>query len=110
MEFLLDHLPSSDLYGYPAELFLEFVRHGVFLRGAAPWCGGLDWPVFAHYVLFPRVNDEDLSFHRKIFFDALWPRVKDLPGGDSLESNIQLVYNNARVAAQAAVHLASMAD
>ena len=25
MEFLQDHLPSSDLYGYPAELFLEFM-------------------------------------------------------------------------------------
>ncbi len=88
MEFLQDHLPSSDLYGYPAELFLEFVRHGVFLRGAAPWCGGLDWPVFAHYVLFPRVNDEDLSFHRRIFFDGLWPRVKDLPG---MEARVQEV-------------------
>lgn len=83
MEFLRDHLPSSDLDGYPAELFLRFARHGVFLRETAPWCGALSWPVFAHYVLFPRVNDEDLSFHRGIFFDALWPRVKDLPDGEA---------------------------
>lgn len=83
IEFLRDHLPLSDLWGYPAELFLQFVRHGVFLRKTAPWCGALDWPVFAHYVLFPRVNDEDLSFHREIFYEALWPRVKDLPSGEA---------------------------
>ena len=83
MEFLREYLPPSDLWGYPAELFLQFVRHGVFLRKTAPWCGALDWPVFAHYVLFPRVNDEDLSFHREIFYDALWPRVKELPDGEA---------------------------
>lgn len=33
----------------------------------------------------------------------LLARVKEITGGDSLESNIQLVYNNARVAAQLAV-------
>ena len=36
----------------------------------------------------------------------LLARVKDLTGGDSLDSNIQLVFNNARVAAQTAVALA----
>lgn len=35
----------------------------------------------------------------------LLARVKEITGGDSLESNIQLVYNNARVAAQLAVAL-----
>ena len=80
MAFLRDHLPQSDLDCYPAELFLRFANHAVSLRGSAPWCGALDWEIFAHYVLFPRVNDEDLSFHRDVFHAALWPRVKDLPG------------------------------
>lgn len=31
-----------------------------------------------------------------------WARVAELTGGDSLASNIQLVYNNARLAAQTA--------
>ena len=48
------------------------------------------------------------GIHGKATTPFLLARVKDLTGGDSLESNIQLVYNNARVAAQAAVHLASM--
>ena len=36
----------------------------------------------------------------------LLARVKDLTGGDSLASNIQLVLNNARLAAQTAAALA----
>ena len=79
MEFLRDHLPESDLDCYPAELFLRFADHALALRETAAWCGALDWEIFAHYVLFPRVNDEDLSFHREIFYNSVWPRVKDLP-------------------------------
>ena len=36
----------------------------------------------------------------------LLAKVKDITGGDSLDSNIQLVYNNAALAAQIAVNLA----
>ncbi len=89
MDFLRSHLPQSDLECYPAEMFLEFVRHGLMVREKASWCGALDWEIFAHYVLFPRVNDEELSFHRAVFHDALWPRVKDLPSQEerALEVN-----------------------
>jgi len=38
----------------------------------------------------------------------LLARVKDLTGGNSLESNIQLVFNNARVASRTAAALAAM--
>ena len=79
MDFLYVNLPESDLDCYPAELFLRFADHALKLRETAPWCRTLDWEIFAHYVLFPRVNDEDLSFHREIFYYALWPRVKNLP-------------------------------
>ena len=79
MEFLLTHLPASDLDRYPFALFLQFADHALFLRENAPWCKVLDEEIFLHYVLFPRVNDEDLSFHRQLFYDALRPRVCNLP-------------------------------
>ena len=79
MEFLRDHLPESDLDCYPFDLFLAFADQALSVRREAPWCAALDEEIFCHYVLFPRVNDEDLSFHRALFHDALWPRVKDLP-------------------------------
>ncbi|MDE7170893.1 MAG: transglutaminase-like domain-containing protein [Oscillospiraceae bacterium] len=79
MEFLACHLPDSDLDCYPFELFLQFADHALFLRETNPLCGALDWELFAHYVLSPRVNDEDLSFHRALFYEELWPRVGVLP-------------------------------
>lgn len=38
----------------------------------------------------------------------LLSKVKELTGGDSLASNIQLVYNNAHLAAQIAVDYANL--
>lgn len=84
MEFLLTHLPESDLDCYPFSLFLQFVDHALALRQQAPWCQALDEEIFLHYVLFPRVNDEDLSFHRAIFHDALWERIAALPSQEEM--------------------------
>ena len=46
-----------------------------------------------------------LGIHGKETTPFLLARVAELTGGDSLESNIQLVLNNARVAAKTAVAL-----
>ena len=75
MDFLRGHLPASDLDCYPFELFLDFAGHALFLREHDPACRALDWEIFAHYVLFPRVNDEDLSPHRALFYRELSPRL-----------------------------------
>ena len=46
--------------------------------------------------------------HGKATTPFLLARIKELTGGDSLESNIQLVYNNARLAAKTAVALSDL--
>ena len=48
------------------------------------------------------------GIHGKAATPFLLARVKDLTGGDSLNSNIQLVYNNARLAARTACALARL--
>ena len=78
MLFLWGSVPESDLDCYPIELFLRFADHAVQLRQTVPWCACLDVMTFLHYVASPRVNDEDLSFHRDIFYAALWPRLAGL--------------------------------
>jgi len=48
---------------------------------------------------------EDKGIRGKETTPFLLAKIKELTGGDSLESNIQLVYNNARLAAQTAIEL-----
>ena len=48
------------------------------------------------------------GIHGKETTPFLLARVKDLTGGNSLESNIQLVYNNARLAAKTACALQTL--
>ena len=50
-----------------------------------------------------------LGIHGKETTPFLLAKIKDLTGGDSLASNIQLVYNNARLAAETACELAKLA-
>ena len=46
---------------------------------------------------------KEKGIHGKATTPFLLARVSELTGGDSLESNIQLVFNNARLAAKTAV-------
>lgn len=78
MRFLQESLPPRDWADYPESLFEAFADHALMLRETLPRCAALEEEIFLHYVLFPRVNDEDLSFHRRIFYDALLPRVSDM--------------------------------
>ena len=49
-----------------------------------------------------------LGIHGKETTPFLLAKIKDITGGDSLASNIQLVYNNARLAARTAKALCEM--
>ena len=49
------------------------------------------------------------GIHGKETTPFLLAKIKDLTGGSSLDSNIQLVFNNARLAAKTAVELAALA-
>lgn len=49
------------------------------------------------------------GIHGKETTPFLLAKIKDLTGGDSLASNIQLVYNNAKLAAAAAAELSKLA-
>ena len=76
--FIRQALPE-DWDSYPQSLFEAFAAHSCMLRQTVPWCASLSREAYEQYVLCPRVNDEDLSDHRALFYSQLWDRVKDLP-------------------------------
>ena len=68
----------EDWAAYPQSLFRAFAAHARMLRDTAPWCAALSREAYEQYVLCPRVNDEDLSDHRALFYSLLWERVRNL--------------------------------
>lgn len=53
-------------------------------------------------------ESREKGIHGKATTPFLLEKVKDLTGGDSLDSNIQLVFNNAKLAAKTATELAKI--
>ena len=51
---------------------------------------------------------KEQGIHGKATTPFLLAKVKELTGGDSLDSNIQLVYNNAALAAKTACELCKL--
>ena len=72
LTFIRENLPA-DWAEYPRALLEEFSEHARMLRETVPWCAALSDYDFLHYVLCPRVNDEDLSSHRPLPRPAVAP-------------------------------------
>ena len=92
----------------PAELAAAFrasldlgLRGGMLVTNPIPEEFAMDHEVIN------RAIDEAVAqgIHGKATTPFLLAKVKELTGGDSLDSNIQLVFNNARLAAQTAAEL-----
>lgn len=71
-------LPPTDLGDVPPELVMGMVRHGLEVREEFPWCGALPERDFFKYVLYPRINNEELSECRGLFRRELRPRLEGL--------------------------------
>ncbi len=99
----------------PAEL-----AKAIYIKKALGLQGGIlvANPIPEEYSMDPEVINraidqavreaEEQGIHGKESTPFLLARIKDLTGGDSLDANIQLVYNNARLAARTAVELSKL--
>ena len=99
----------------PAELAAAFhAQRAMGLKGGMLVTN----PIPEEYSMVPAVINKAIDqaiaecqaqgVHGKATTPFLLARVKDLTGGDSLDSNIQLVFNNARLAARTAAELVKL--
>ena len=84
------------------------LKGGMLVANPIPEAYAMDADVINNAINQAIAESREQGIHGKATTPFLLARVKDLTGGDSLESNIQLVYNNARVAAKTAAELAAM--
>ncbi len=78
LTYFYETLPLSDVGNYPPELFEAFAAHGCWLRENVAWCKDLPEELYRSEVLYPRINDEELSDCRKVFCDLLLPKIRGL--------------------------------
>ncbi len=99
----------------PAQLAQAFhvkrelgLRGGLLVTNPIPEEYSMDEAEMTRAIDQAVAESREQGVHGKETTPFLLARVKELTGGDSLNSNIQLVFNNARLAAAAAVELAKL--
>lgn len=81
---------------------------GVVVANPIPSEYEMDYDVITNAINIAVAEAERNGIKGKESTPFLLAKVKEITGGDSLDSNIQLVYNNARVAASLAVELSAI--
>ena len=85
------------------------MKNGMLVTNPIPEKYSMDHKVIDKAIEQALAEAKAQGIHGKETTPFLLAKVKDLTGGDSLESNIQLVYNNARLAAKTACELVALA-
>ncbi len=77
LKYIYSCVPMSDWFNVEFEVFLSYVRHGMFLYENIPWCQQMPTDIFLDYVVFPRINNEKIEDCRPIFYERLIHHIKD---------------------------------
>ena len=78
LDFLYDNLSLPDRTDYSREYYADQVKLALQARNEMPWGSSVPEREFRHFVLPPRVNNEDLDTCRAVFFRQLKPRLQGL--------------------------------
>lgn len=83
LRFLFAYMPLNDMAQLPYAYFVKAVKEACATK-TLPWGSKISPELFRHFVLPPRVNNEDLDNAREVFANELIPRVKDLSMYDAV--------------------------
>ena len=84
MTFLYAYMPLGDITDYSGEFFLENIDYTLKAKEEMPWGKLIPEREFRHFVLPIRVNNENLDNSRKVFYEELKDRVKNLSLHDAV--------------------------
>ena len=76
--FLYQYMPLGDSVDYTEDYFRECVHYAFLAKEELPWGASIPEREFKHFVLPPRVNNENLDRFRATYYEELKSRVKNL--------------------------------
>ncbi|GMQ59095.1 transglutaminase domain-containing protein [Vallitalea sediminicola] len=77
IKFLYTCMPLSDIANYSFDIYLKYVKHGLFIRENMPWGKDIPVNIFLKYVMFYRVNNENIEDCRAVFYNNLMDTIED---------------------------------
>jgi hypothetical protein len=88
LEYLYAYMPLSDLADYSGDFYLQQVKAALKAHNEMPWGKTIPEDVFLHFVLPPRVNNENLDAFRMVMYDEISHRIAGMSMHDAaLEIN-----------------------
>lgn len=87
VQFLLAYMPLSDLSAVEPGYVADNAAVALRTREEMPWGPGIPLDVFLHFVLPPRVNNENPDNFRQVCYDELKERVSGL---DMIEAALEI--------------------
>jgi transglutaminase-like putative cysteine protease len=78
LKFLFAFMPLSDLADYHGDFFLANVNVVLSARAESEWGKNIPEDIFLHYVLPPRINNENLDSFRIVFHTEIMNRIKGM--------------------------------
>ncbi|MCU0408612.1 MAG: transglutaminase-like domain-containing protein [Bacteroidales bacterium] len=79
LQFLFAYMPLSDLADYNGDFFLANTRYALAALEEAEWNDSIPDHIFLHYVLPPRVNNENLDSFRIAYYTEIRQRISGMP-------------------------------
>ena len=83
-DFLYRYLPLPDKTDYTEDFYKTNIRLSLQARKEMPWGKKVPEREFKHFVLPPRVNNENLDSARQVFYQELKDRVRTLSMKDAI--------------------------
>lgn len=84
LKVLYAYMPLPDMADNSGDFFIENVDYSLKARKEMPWGASVPDREFRHFVLPVRINNEYLDGYRKVFYNELKDRVKNLSMKDAI--------------------------
>lgn len=84
LQFLYAYMALPDVTDYSGDFYLMNVDYALKARAEMPWGETVPDREFLHFVLPVRVNNENMDESRKVFYEELKERVKNLSMYDAV--------------------------
>ena len=78
VKYLYVTMPYSDIGNYSFDTFLDYANQGVYLLEHGPYREKIAEDLFLNYILYHRINEEEIRPCRSFFYEQLKDRIKGL--------------------------------